>query len=78
MILSLVYVHNPHLDALKEDFLYHFSLGTGTHNLPEMFGDVKVITFLYYVLRFKEIVNFVAIETKLGVAVAESHSQHVI
>ncbi|KAF7213542.1 uridine phosphorylase 1 isoform X2 [Nothobranchius furzeri] len=38
---SPVYVHNPHLDSLKDDVLYHFSLGTRTHNLPAMFGDVK-------------------------------------
>lgn len=40
-------MRNPHLDALKDDVLYHFGLGTGTHNLPAMFGDVKVI-LLYY------------------------------
>lgn len=33
---------NPHVASLKEDVLYHFSLGTGTHDLPAMFGDVKV------------------------------------
>lgn len=33
---------NPYLDTMEEDILYHFSLGTKTHNLPEMFGDVKV------------------------------------
>lgn len=42
---SPVYVHNPHLDALKDDILYHFSLGTGSHNLAAMFGDVKVKNF---------------------------------
>lgn len=37
-----VQVKNPYLDTMEEDILYHFSLGTKTHNLPEMFGDVKV------------------------------------
>uniref|UniRef100_A0A4W5RVX5 Uncharacterized protein n=1 Tax=Hucho hucho TaxID=62062 RepID=A0A4W5RVX5_9TELE len=37
-----VNVHNPHLDGMKDDILYHFNLGTSTHNLPAMFGDVKV------------------------------------
>lgn len=41
--LRPVFVNNPHLDALTDDVLYHFSLGTKTHNLPAMFGDVKVI-----------------------------------
>lgn len=36
------YVKNPHLDSMEEDILYHFNLGTKTHDLPQMFGDVKV------------------------------------
>ncbi|XP_018596114.1 uridine phosphorylase 1 isoform X3 [Scleropages formosus] len=35
------YIINPHLDSMKEDILYHFNLGTATHDLPAMFGDVK-------------------------------------
>uniref|UniRef100_A0A6Q2X0S0 Uncharacterized protein n=1 Tax=Esox lucius TaxID=8010 RepID=A0A6Q2X0S0_ESOLU len=38
----IVYVHNPHLDEMKEDILYHFNFGTLTHDLPKMFGDVKL------------------------------------
>ena len=34
---------NPHIATMKEDFLYHFGLGTNTHNLPEMFGDVRYV-----------------------------------
>lgn len=37
-----VQVKNPYLDTMEEDILYHFSLSTKTHNLPEMFGDIKV------------------------------------
>lgn len=37
-----VQVKNPYLDTMEEDILYHFSLSTKTHNLPQMFGDVKV------------------------------------
>lgn len=37
-----VQVKNPYLDAMEEDILYHFNLSTKTHNLPEMFGDIKV------------------------------------
>jgi len=36
------YVKNPHLDSMEEDILYHLNLGTKTHDLPQMFGDVKV------------------------------------
>ncbi|TRY87157.1 hypothetical protein DNTS_024225 [Danionella cerebrum] len=37
------YVKNPHLDTMNEDILYHFSLSTKTHDLPQMFGDVKFV-----------------------------------
>ena len=33
---------NPHVKEMKEDFLYHIGLGTATHDLVDMFGDVKV------------------------------------
>ncbi|KAI4575002.1 hypothetical protein MJT46_004281, partial [Ovis ammon polii x Ovis aries] len=38
---SFVHIKNPYLDSMDEDVLYHLDLGTKTHNLPEMFGDVK-------------------------------------
>nr|XP_056717510.1 uridine phosphorylase 2 [Euleptes europaea] len=40
---ELVYVKNPHLDSMDEDILYHLDLGTKTHNLPAMFGDIKFV-----------------------------------
>ncbi|XP_055494086.1 uridine phosphorylase 2 [Leucoraja erinacea] len=38
-----VHVKNPHLASMPEDVLYHFDLGTKTHNLQAMFGDVKFV-----------------------------------
>ncbi|XP_058907546.1 uridine phosphorylase 2 [Kogia breviceps] len=40
---GFVHVKNPYLDSMDEDVLYHLDLGTKTHNLPEMFGDVKFV-----------------------------------
>ncbi|XP_016008314.1 uridine phosphorylase 2 isoform X1 [Rousettus aegyptiacus] len=40
---SFVHVKNPYLDSMDEDILYHLDLGTKTHNLPAMFGDVKFV-----------------------------------
>ncbi|XP_045154488.1 uridine phosphorylase 2 isoform X4 [Echinops telfairi] len=40
---KFVHVQNPYLDLMDEDILYHFALGTKTHNLPVMFGDVKFV-----------------------------------
>ncbi|XP_053323754.1 uridine phosphorylase 1 isoform X3 [Spea bombifrons] len=36
-----VHILNPHLEKMDEDILYHFALGTGTHDFPAMFSDVK-------------------------------------
>ena len=33
---------NPHLLDMKEDVLYHIGINSGTQNLKETFGDVKV------------------------------------
>ncbi|MBN3323971.1 UPP2 phosphorylase, partial [Atractosteus spatula] len=40
---EVVHVKNPHLDSMEEDILYHFNLGTKTHNLQSMFGDIKFV-----------------------------------
>ncbi|XP_048881876.1 uridine phosphorylase 1 [Brienomyrus brachyistius] len=60
------YVKNPHLDLMKEDFLYHFDLGTATHDLPAMFGDVKFVCVGGSSSRMKSFIQFIAGELKLG------------
>ncbi|NWU83629.1 UPP2 phosphorylase, partial [Onychorhynchus coronatus] len=40
---GFVHVKNPHLDSMEEDVLYHLDLGTKTHNLAAMFGDIKFV-----------------------------------
>ncbi|XP_031446687.1 uridine phosphorylase 2 isoform X1 [Phasianus colchicus] len=40
---GFVHIKNPHLEAMDEDVLYHLDLGTKTHDLPAMFGDVKFV-----------------------------------
>ena len=34
---------NPHIQEMKEDVLYHLALGSGSHDLEKMFGDVKYV-----------------------------------
>jgi len=34
---------NPHIQEMPEDVLYHLALGSGTHDLQQMFGDVKFV-----------------------------------
>ncbi|CAB1333849.1 unnamed protein product [Coregonus sp. 'balchen'] len=62
---STVYVHNPHLDGMKEDVLYHFNLGTSTHNLPAMFGDVKFVCVGGSPWRMKSFIEYIAGELSL-------------
>uniref|UniRef100_A0AAY4CUX4 Uridine phosphorylase n=4 Tax=Denticeps clupeoides TaxID=299321 RepID=A0AAY4CUX4_9TELE len=63
---SNVSVHNPHLDSMKNDILYHFNLGTATHDLPAMFGDVKFVCVGGSPWRMKAFVQYIAGE--LGLA----------
>lgn len=34
---------NPHIQDMEEDVLYHLALGSGSHDLQQMFGDVKYV-----------------------------------
>ncbi|KAF5292691.1 hypothetical protein FQA39_LY13903 [Lamprigera yunnana] len=36
-------LRNPHIEGIKNDTLYHLALESGTHDLVEMFGDVKFV-----------------------------------
>ncbi|XP_044761506.1 uridine phosphorylase 1 isoform X2 [Coccinella septempunctata] len=55
-----VRLKNPHLELMDQDILYHLALGSGSHDLVEMFGDVKFVcmggtpkrmeTFAYYIM----------------------------
>ncbi|XP_034947858.1 uridine phosphorylase 1-like [Chelonus insularis] len=38
-----VCLRNPHIELMDQDILYHLALGSGSHDLVEMFGDVKFI-----------------------------------
>lgn len=37
-----VKLRNPHIELMDQDILYHLALGSGSHDLVEMFGDVRV------------------------------------
>ncbi|XP_048237739.1 uridine phosphorylase 1-like [Haliotis rufescens] len=38
-------IQNPHIATMEEDYLYHIALGDKTHDLHEMFNDVKFVCF---------------------------------
>ncbi|KAL6080877.1 hypothetical protein STEG23_003429 [Scotinomys teguina] len=60
-----VYVKNPYLDAMDEDILYHLDLGTKTHNLTAMFGDVKFVCVGGSPNRMKAFAQFIHKELQL-------------
>ncbi|KAG9271673.1 uridine phosphorylase 2 isoform X1 [Astyanax mexicanus] len=59
------YVKNPHLDSMEEDILYHFNLGTKTHNLPAMFGDIKFVCVGGSANRMRAFAQFIHQELEL-------------
>ncbi|KAJ8307511.1 hypothetical protein KUTeg_015595 [Tegillarca granosa] len=44
-VVNKVFVRNAHLFTMPEDVLYHLALGNKSHNLVEMFHDVKFVCF---------------------------------
>lgn len=38
-----VKLRNPNIAKMEQDILYHVALGSGSHDLHEMFGDVKFV-----------------------------------
>uniref|UniRef100_A0A8D0BUM3 Uridine phosphorylase n=2 Tax=Salvator merianae TaxID=96440 RepID=A0A8D0BUM3_SALMN len=55
-------VPNKHLVEMKEDILYHFALGTPTHNFPALFGDVKFVCVGGSPSRMKTFITYIAEE----------------
>lgn len=43
-----VKLRNPNIELMDQDILYHLALGSGSHDLQEMFGDVKVTFFFFF------------------------------
>ncbi|XP_074072035.1 uridine phosphorylase 2 [Macrotis lagotis] len=70
-----VHVKNPHLDSMDEDILYHLDLGTKTHNLPAMFGDVKFVCVGGSPNRMKAFALF--IHNELGLEGSEEDIQDI-
>ncbi|CAG9772953.1 unnamed protein product [Ceutorhynchus assimilis] len=56
-----VKLRNPHIELMDQDILYHIALGSESHDLVEMFGDVKFVcmggtpkrmeTFAHYIMK---------------------------
>uniref|UniRef100_A0A8C5RK33 Uridine phosphorylase n=1 Tax=Laticauda laticaudata TaxID=8630 RepID=A0A8C5RK33_LATLA len=55
-----VCVPNPHLKKMKDDILYHFALGTSTHDFPALFGDIKFVCVGGSPSRMKTFITYIA------------------
>jgi len=56
---------NIHLDSLEDDYLYHLALGKKTHDLQDMFGDVRFVCVGGTAKRMKDFAYF--IKDQLGI-----------
>ncbi|KAH6930308.1 hypothetical protein HPB50_012613 [Hyalomma asiaticum] len=54
-----VKLQNPHLKDIKVDNLYHLALSTATHQLKEMFGDIKFVCMGGTTTRMQRFAQFV-------------------
>ncbi|XP_076328845.1 uridine phosphorylase 2-like [Tachypleus tridentatus] len=60
-----VILKNPNIATMEEDVLYHISLSTGTHNLKEMFADVKFVCMGGTPKRMKSFAHFIQKELNI-------------
>lgn len=57
-----VKLRNPHIQELDADVLYHLAIGSGSHDLQEMFGDIKFVCMGGTPQRMKEFAHYVMSE----------------
>ncbi|KAG1668704.1 Uridine phosphorylase 2 [Nymphon striatum] len=58
-------LRNPHIEEMPEDFLYHLSLGTNTHDLKAMFSDIKFVVMGGTPKRMEAFAHFILDELKI-------------
>lgn len=54
-----VRLRNPHIELMDQDILYHLALGSGSHDLVEMFGDVKFVCMGGTPKRMEHFANYI-------------------
>lgn len=54
-----VRLRNPNIELMDQDILYHLALGSGSHDLVEMFGDVKFVCMGGTPKRMEEFAHFI-------------------
>lgn len=54
-----VKLRNPHIAQMDQDILYHLALGSGSHDLVEMFSDVRFVCMGGTPKRMEVFANFI-------------------
>ncbi|XP_015174382.1 PREDICTED: uridine phosphorylase 1 isoform X2 [Polistes dominula] len=54
-----VRLKNPNIELMDQDILYHLALGSGSHDLVEMFGDVKFVCMGGTPKRMEQFANYI-------------------
>ncbi|XP_034939776.1 uridine phosphorylase 1-like [Chelonus insularis] len=54
-----IQLKNPHIERMDQDYLYHLALGTATHDLVEMFKDVKFVCMGGAAKRMEDFAHYV-------------------
>ncbi|KAL2719202.1 uridine phosphorylase 1 isoform X1 [Vespula squamosa] len=54
-----VRLRNPNIELMDQDILYHLALGSGSHDLVEMFGDVKFVCMGGTPKRMEQFANYI-------------------
>ncbi|XP_043478753.1 uridine phosphorylase 1-like isoform X1 [Leptopilina heterotoma] len=54
-----VRLRNPNIELMDQDILYHLALGSGSHDLVEMFGDVKFVCMGGTPKRMEQFASFI-------------------
>ncbi|CAG0901571.1 unnamed protein product [Cyprideis torosa] len=56
---DFVELKNPNIGKMEQDILYHLALGSGSHDLEDMFGDVKFVVMGGTPRRMEEFAYFI-------------------
>lgn len=57
-----VKLRNPNIELMDQDILYHLALGSGSHDLIEMFGDVKFVCMGGTPKRVEQFAQYIMVE----------------
>ncbi|CAG5130568.1 unnamed protein product [Candidula unifasciata] len=65
-------IQNPHLTDMDEDVLYHIALSNKTHDLKDMFGDVKFVCFGGSPNRMRAFAEYLVPELKIKIPAGQT------